>query len=315
MAKFTPYALAALPTTGIDVNGIYFIKGASDTVFKVYIRENDNSDWINLGTVAGIDSINGFSSKNVQLDLTFVAGVLGMTGSSITFNLDARYALDNAVVKLSGNQTIGGVKTFSMSPIVPTATTAHQAIRKEQVDSAVNDLQGQINIINAAIGSALRYKGDINASTNPNYPAATVGDTYVISAAGRIGGASGIEVSVGNTIICKTDTAAGAQAAVGANWTVLQADLNYATESVPGVVQIASQAEVNAGSNGTKMVTPLTLQTKMAAGQTAIESWANDRFVRYDSAAQGLDPSEKQNARTNIDAASLSDIEWGAKEW
>lgn len=37
-------------------------------------------------------------------------------------------------VKLSGNQTIAGVKTFSSSPIVPTPTTGTQAVNKSYVD-------------------------------------------------------------------------------------------------------------------------------------------------------------------------------------
>ena len=43
---------------------------------------------------------------------------------------------DSAVVKLTGNQTVAGVKTFSSSPIVPTATTNTQAVNKQQMDTA-----------------------------------------------------------------------------------------------------------------------------------------------------------------------------------
>lgn len=39
-------------------------------------------------------------------------------------------------VNLTGNQTVAGVKTFSSSPIVPTATTGTQAINKSQMDTA-----------------------------------------------------------------------------------------------------------------------------------------------------------------------------------
>ena len=39
-------------------------------------------------------------------------------------------------VNLTGNQTIAGVKTFSSSPIVPTATTSTQAVNKAQMDTA-----------------------------------------------------------------------------------------------------------------------------------------------------------------------------------
>lgn len=52
---------------------------------------------------------------------------------------DGRYytetEVDNFAVKLTGNQTIAGVKTFSSSPIVPTPTDATQAANKIYVDS------------------------------------------------------------------------------------------------------------------------------------------------------------------------------------
>ena len=57
--------------------------------------------------------------------------------------LDNRYyteaeidTLYNTAVKLTGNQTIAGVKTFSSSPIVPTPTTGTQAANKDYVDNA-----------------------------------------------------------------------------------------------------------------------------------------------------------------------------------
>lgn len=70
-----------------------------------------------------------------------------------------------------------------------------------------------------AAANALVYKGVIDCSTNPNYPAADAGDLYVVSVSGKIGGASGLDVVAGDLILCKVDaTASGTQAAVGANW-------------------------------------------------------------------------------------------------
>ena len=43
--------------------------------------------------------------------------------------------VDEAVRTTNVNQTVGGVKTFSSSPIVPTPTTATQAANKDYVDS------------------------------------------------------------------------------------------------------------------------------------------------------------------------------------
>lgn len=80
-----------------------------------------------------------------------------------------------------------------------------------------------------AANDAMVFKGVIDCSANPNYPAADAGHTYRASVAGKIGGASGINVEVGDFIICLADsTASGNQATVGTSWAVIQANLDGA---------------------------------------------------------------------------------------
>ena len=69
--------------------------------------------------------------------------------------------------------------------------------------------------------SGVQFKGVIDCSTNPNYPAATAGDMYIVSAAGKIGGSDGVSVSEKDMLICISTTAAGDHATVGANWSVI----------------------------------------------------------------------------------------------
>lgn len=77
--------------------------------------------------------------------------------------------------------------------------------------------------------NAYQYKGVIDCSTNPNYPAASAGWTYKVSVAGKIGGAAGTNVEVGDTLTCIVDgSAAGTQAAVGANWVIVQTNIDGA---------------------------------------------------------------------------------------
>ncbi len=74
--------------------------------------------------------------------------------------------------------------------------------------------------------NALVYKGTLDCSTNPNYPAASAGYLYVVSVAGKIGGASGTVVDVGDMIICNTDnTVTGTQAAVGQYWNIIEKNI------------------------------------------------------------------------------------------
>ncbi len=107
-----------------------------------------------------------------------------------------------------------------------------------------------------AAQDAMVFKGVIDCSANPNYPAADRGWTYRVSVAGRIGGGSGTVVEAGDILLCLTDgTASGTQAAVGANWSVIQANLDGA------VIGPASVADGNlAAFNGTtgKLIKQLT---------------------------------------------------------
>lgn len=80
-----------------------------------------------------------------------------------------------------------------------------------------------------AAADAMVFKGVINASANPNYPLANAGWTYRISVAGKIGGAAGPNVQAGDILICITDgTAAGDHATVGANWGIVQNNIDGA---------------------------------------------------------------------------------------
>ena len=97
---------------------------------------------------------------------------------------------------------------------VSNGTANNDAVNKGQLDNAITTALSNFN--------AMEYKGSIDCSTNPNYPAANSGWTFYISVAGKIGGASGVSVQVGDIIACKFDgSSAGDQATVGTNWDVI----------------------------------------------------------------------------------------------
>jgi len=74
-----------------------------------------------------------------------------------------------------------------------------------------------------AANDAMVYKGVIDCSTNPNYPAADAGHLYKVSVAGKIGGASGLNVLAGNEMLCTHDaTATGDQSSVGQYWNIVR---------------------------------------------------------------------------------------------
>jgi hypothetical protein len=75
------------------------------------------------------------------------------------------------------------------------------------------------------VAGLLDLKGSTDASANPNYPSASKADMYVITVAGKVGGASGKAVEVGDMLLALADNAGGTEASVGTSWVVLQANL------------------------------------------------------------------------------------------
>lgn len=155
--------------------------------------------------------------------------------------------------------------------------------------------------------NAYQYKGGIDASTNPNYPAASAGWSYKVTAAGRLGGASGVVVEIGDTATCLVDgSAAGNQATVGANWLVTQTNIDGAVvgpaSSTAGnlvtfsgttgkvvqdsAVAISIDGTLAANSDG-KLPTEKAIRTYLAAtyyNQTAIGNPDTDLVAVYTTA-------------------------------
>lgn len=123
------------------------------------------------------------------------------------------------------------------------------------------------------VAGLLDFKGGYNATTNtPNLvsPAPGVvkkGDYYVVTTGGTFFTAT---LEVGDSMFANID-----DPTVLADWTIMQANVAYATETVAGIIQIATQAEVDAGTNDTKAITPLKLKNKPLQNRTLFSQTAS----------------------------------------
>jgi hypothetical protein len=181
-----------------------------------------------------------------------VAGTDYLTGSSTN-------TLTNKTIDATGTgNTISnlGTSNFAASAINSSGTLTGASNTQFPTALAVKTYADNL----LAVNDAQVLKGGIDASTNPNFPAADAGWTYRITVAGLIGGASGTAVQVGDTITCFVDsTASGTLAAVGANWAVTQANVDQATTVVQGLSRYATNAEALAKAVSTAAVTPAAL--------------------------------------------------------
>jgi hypothetical protein len=90
------------------------------------------------------------------------------------------------------------------------------------------------------------------------------GDYWYVTTAGTTGG---VAFNVGDVIIAKVNNASTSSAA---DWIQLEVNRDQATETVLGLVEIATQTETNDGVSDTTAVTPAKL-----AGRTATEAETN----------------------------------------
>ena len=170
---------------------------------------------------------SAYTAADVLAKLLTVDGAgSGLDADLLDGNSSAFYATaaaDALKMPLAGG-TFTGAVTFNVSPIVPSLTNGDnstKAANTAYVDAAI----GQAFEAN----DAMVFKGTINASANPNYPAANAGHVYRISAAGKIGGAAGPNVEIGDTLYCLVDNSlAGTHATVGANWQIVQSNIDGA---------------------------------------------------------------------------------------
>ncbi len=179
------------------------------------------------------DAVGAALADTATLDLTYLDGSNSISGA----------VLDSPKVggiAVTGTPSTGQIPTATSSSAatwqtptaaIPTSyldtdgTLAGNSDSKIATQKATKTYADQL----IAAADAMVFKGVIDCSANPNYPAADRGWTYRVSVAGKIGGASGVNVEAGDLLLCLTDgTASGTQAGVGANWTIAQANIDGA---------------------------------------------------------------------------------------
>lgn len=176
----------------------------------------------------------------------------GTANKSIYVNHD--YGKVGAVV----NAQLNPMTTAQRTTLGGTLTTTHKGLFVWDTDlNTPYWWSGSAWTAPATSQSGLTPKGNVafNA-TEPGSP--TVGDLYVFTSAGSNTWEGTNVVQVGDQVYWD-----------GTVWQFLQGNAVAASTSVAGLATLATQAEVNTGTDTTKVVTAETLQGKLAANKQA----------------------------------------------
>ena len=148
----------------------------------------------------------------------------------------------------------GGVENSNWSLIPYTDADGNLTIDGNLI---LNNSSTPINIkeyIDTLTAAGIHYIGTLDgteSSPGSFTPAAEIGDMYIVSTAGYI---NGVEVEVGDSILCHTDTEAansGTYTSINSNWNYVQANISTmrgATSDTPGmsgIVPIPSAGSEN----------------------------------------------------------------------
>lgn len=227
----------AAANSNLTVNDTFFMGSNGSTAPMLQF---DANDYIELGRSS--DSFTWVIAGVARLTFTTSLAAFSVPLTATSFG---GIASANLVDK-SATETIAGVWDFSANSTALTQTLGDDTKRLATtafVQAAVAD----------GVAGGVQYKGAYNASTNTpdldTTPIATaIGDMYTVTADGLF---FTEQVRTGDVLIAEA-----VNATTLAEWTILERNLDNASETVAGIIEIATQAEVDSGASALLAVTP-----------------------------------------------------------
>ena len=240
----------------------------------------DSTQWVNISgditaVVAGSGLTGGGTGGSVTLDVNVDNATievdndivrvkdLGITtgklndGAVTTIKIGANQVTLAKLAQIANNTVIGNTSGGTATPsevVIVTdlasassTTLATSAAIKTYIDTNVGNLGNLEGAWDASSGS-------FPVGSSP-VAGTKAGDYWYVSVAGTTGG---VAFNVGDVVVAKVNAASTSSAA---DWIQLEVNRDQATETVLGLAEIATQTEVNTGTDDQRIVTPLKLKT------------------------------------------------------
>lgn len=198
-------------------------------------------------------------------DLRSVIGGAGLTGSESNGIVTLDVNVDNSTIEIISDTLQvkdGGITTAKIANLSTDLSLNSQSNALATADAIKQ-------YVDATVGSIGNLEGDWDVALYNTFPHVTSpavikkGDYWISTSVGIIYGTSEtIKIEIGDVFVAKVDNA---NMSDNTQWIVLQANRDQATELALGLVRIADQLTVNAGTDDQEAVTPLKLKTYLDA--------------------------------------------------
>lgn len=271
--------LASAPSSPV-VGQIYY----NTTDARMYFW--DGTEWVDMsGDIRDVLGGSGLSASTAADVITLDVNVdnatieintdalrvkdLGITTAKLADSAVTTLKINANAVTLSKIQQIAGLRVLG-NMTGGNADVAEVTVITDLASSSSTTLATSSAIktyIDTNVGSLGNLEGgwDASAGTFPvgSSPVSGTkkGDYWYVTVAGTVGG---VAFNIGDVIVAKIDAAS---TTLASDWIQLEVNRDQATETTLGLVEIATQAETNTGTNDTAAITPLKL-----AGRTATEA-------------------------------------------
>lgn len=286
----TQYRLAYYATTGTAVSQLSAITAdrvlisnanglpthSSVTTTTLSYLDATSSIQTQLNTKITASSTDSLSNKTINLTSNTLTGTLAQFNTALS---DADF-LSQAGIETVTNKTIdagaNSISNIALSMFAANIIDVDTALSANS-DSRLATQKAVKAYVDASVTGLLDLKGSTDTSTNPNYPSGLKGDAYYVTVAGKIGGASGKTVEVGDVYVALADNAGGTEASVGTSWFVLNQNLTgvaltsgtLAQFAATTSAQLAGVISDETGSGALVFATSPTLVTPVLGVATA----------------------------------------------